>query len=231
MAFALTSRRSEAAGPNGRDFAVLDRVIVLTRPGATRPLLFGPVSCVLPTNRVMAVLGREQTGRTTLLRLLGGAARPDAGAVISGAKFSMILNSTGYLHGGMTGIENVAILARMYAMDPGRLTRLAVEIPFIDSALWYLPVGELEPAARRGLELGLAALLPYDCYLIDDLERAHEKVIGPTIKMLTDRNAGVLFSTYRARFALQYADCAAVIADCNLATFDTVKDAAAFYDS
>jgi capsular polysaccharide transport system ATP-binding protein len=231
MALALTSRQWQAVARGGREFAVLDRVVVLTASGAPQPLLFGPVSCVLPTSRVLAVLGREQTGRTTLLRLLFGSARPDAGSVMSGAKFSMILNSSGYLHGGMTGIENVEILARMYAVNPVLLTRLAVELPFIDPALWYLPVGGLEPPLRRGLELGLAALLPYDCYLIDDLDRAQEKVIGPTIKMLTDRNAGVIFSTYKTRYARQYADCVTVIAERNFHVFNTVNDAVAFYDS
>lgn len=230
MVLELMSKQARAAGRSGRDFAVLDRLIALTPQGRPTPFVFGPVSAVLPTNRVLAVLGREQTGRTTLLRLLGGTMRPDAGYVMSGAKFSMLLNGSGYLHGGLTGIENVEILARMYGMNAGWLTHLAVQIPFIDSALWHVPVGDLEPPVRRGLEMGLAVLLPYDCYLIDDLERAQEKVIAPFIKMLAERGAGMIFSTYKTRFARQYADCAAVIANRDICFFDAVKDAAAFYD-
>jgi len=214
----------------GRRLIVLDRLVKLTPPDQPRPLLFGPVSGVLPADRVMAVLGRQETGRSTLLRLLGGYQRPDAGQAISRAKFSMILNSSGYLHAGMTGLENVAIMARMHGMNAWSISKLAVELPFVDPALWHMAIGDLEPRTRRSLEMALATLLPYDCYLIDDAERAETNVLAAVIRMLSQRQAGVIFTAYKPRFARQFADCAAVIANQDITVFESVKEAELFYD-
>jgi len=207
---------------------VLDHVTKVTA-GADPQLIFASVTAALPVNRRMAVLGRQGAGKSTLLGMLGGTEPVDGGRVRGKPKFSMVLNGKGFLYTPMSGIENAEMLARMFALPPKRFVELAMSLPGVPAEAWVRPVGEMLPRARRALEILLAALLPFECYLLDDVERVEQNAVAALIRLTSPRGAGLIFCTFNAKFARQYATCAAVIANRKLAVFDTVKEAEAHY--
>jgi ABC-type multidrug transport system ATPase subunit len=208
--------------------AVLDYVTKVTPEGEPH-LIFASVRAVLPVHQRLGILGRQASGKSTLLAILSGAEPVDGGRVRCRARFSMVLNGKGYTAGGMSGIQNTEMLARAYGMPPKRLVELAMSLPGVAPSAWLEPLAELEPKQRRALEILLAALLPYDCYLIDDIERADPNMVAQLIKLTAPRGAGLIFTTFQPRAARQYAEAGAVIANRNLTVFETMKEAEAFY--
>jgi hypothetical protein len=95
--------------------------------------------------------------------------------------------------------------------------------------MWLEPLAALEPKQRRGMEIVLAALLPYDCYLVDDIERADQNIVGLLIRLTAPRGAGLIFTTFQPKAARHYAEAGAVIANQTLTVFETMKEALAFY--
>jgi ABC-type multidrug transport system ATPase subunit len=197
---------------------------------ATPHVIFGSTTVVLPTRRRLAVLGRPGSGRSTLLRLLAGMEPPDGGEIITRTKFSMLLNQKQFLHGAMSGLENVESLARMYALPPKRLSEMAAGLPGLARGAWFEPVGGMLARPRRAMELLVAALLPFDCYLLDDMDRADPVVAMTFMKLIAARRAGLIFTTFNARTARQHGDCAAVIANHGVRVFESVSEAEKFYD-
>ncbi len=206
----------------------LDYVTKVT-PGAEPQLIFGSVNARLPLDRRLGILGRQGSGKSTLLAILAGTEPVDGGQVRARVKFSMVLNGKAFTYAGMSGIENAEMMARIYGLPPKKLVELAMSLPYIPSSTWLEPLAELEPKQRRGIEIVLAALLPYDCYLIDDVERADQNIVGLLIKLTAPRGAGLIFTTFQPKAARQYAEMGAVIANQNVTVFETMKEALAFY--
>ncbi len=207
---------------------LLDHV-TKTTPEREPHLIFGSMTAVLRTDRRTAILGRQGSGKTTLLQLLARSEPPDGGRIATEIKFSMVLNARSFLYSAMTGVENIEMLARVYGLPPKRLAALAVQLPGVARGAWLQRTGDLLPRARRAMEILTAALLPYDCYLLDDVERVEQNTMVNFLKLVRARNAGVIFTTFNAKFARQYADAGAVIANRTLRVFDSVEQAGIFY--
>jgi capsular polysaccharide transport system ATP-binding protein len=198
-------------------------------PGSDPDLIFGAVNARLPLDRKVGILGRQGSGKSTLLGILAGTEPVDGGRVSSRVKFSMVLNGKAFTYAGMNGIENAEMMARIYGMPPKKLVELAMSLPYVPSAAWLEPFAELEPKQRRSMEILLASLLPYDCYLIDDIERADQNIVGQLVRLTAPRKAGLIFTTFQPKAARPYAEAGAVIASQTLTVFETMKEAEAFY--
>jgi hypothetical protein len=96
--------------------------------------------------------------------------------------------------------------------------------------MWFQPIGEMQPKPRRSVEILVAGLLPYDCFLLDDIDRADPVVALSFMKLITARGAGLIFTTTKIRTARQFGDCAAVIANREVHVFDSLSQAEGFYD-
>jgi len=127
-------------------------------------------------------------------------------------------------------VENVEMLARLYAMPPKRLAELAVSLPGLARGMWFEPVGDMQVKPRRSLEMLVASLLPFDCFLLDDIDRADPVVTLTFMKLIGARGAGLIFTTQRTRTARQFGDCAAIIANRGLRVFESLTEAEKFYD-
>jgi ATPase subunit of ABC transporter with duplicated ATPase domains len=207
---------------------LLDHVTKVT-PGREPHLIFGGMTAVLRTDRRTVILGRQGSGKTTLLQLLAKTEPPDGGMIETRARFSMVLNSRGFFYPMMNGIENVEALARIYGMKEKRLAELAARLPGVPQGAWASPVGDLVPRDRRTLEMLTAALLPYDCFLVDDVEKISANTMATFLKLITARKAGAILTTFNTRFGRQYGDAGAVIANRSLRVYDTMEEAATFY--
>jgi len=62
----------------GKDFVVLNRV----RMGFGNRSVFNSLSCGFPYGRISVILGGSGSGKTTILRLIGGLVHPESGSVV-----------------------------------------------------------------------------------------------------------------------------------------------------
>lgn len=80
------------------------------------------------------------------------------------------------------------------------------------------------------MEMLVAALLPFDCYLVDDLERVDPDMLALVLQILGLRQAGMIFTAQNPRFARHFATSCNVIANRTVYAFDTVEEAVKYYD-
>jgi hypothetical protein len=109
-------------------------------------------------------------------------------------------------------------------MNALELTALAVTLPGFEGELGVAS-GRLNPKARRGMETLVAALLPYDVFLLDDIERIAPEILDVLLKILATRKSGMIFTTRTPKLVEKYANCVTVIRDKKLLTFETVDAA------
>jgi capsular polysaccharide transport system ATP-binding protein len=198
-------------------------------PGEPLRIILQPTTLSLPADRRLVVLGKKASVNSAFLRLLAGVTVPTRGRVMSHARLSPIMNSTGLFHPYVNGIENIRHYARLLNLDEDKL------LMAIDS--FTGTVGSLGGRAReeqnerrREAIIALLTLLPFDCYLIEEIAQFSEPVARRHLEAVAPRGAGLIFTTNSLRRARSYADCAIVIRDGIVHPFSNVEEAIAFHE-
>ncbi len=190
--------------------------------------IFDEMSVTLPTDRICAVLGHPKSGRTTFLRLLSGLEHPDSGAILTDTRFSVIGNGGFFFHPALTGEENIRLAARAHGMEATMLMEIVLGFSKF-GGLWQLPAGAVPGPRRRAMEMLAAAFLPYDCYLVDDVERTDSDVFASILEILQLRQAGMIFTAHNPKFVRQFATAGSVIANQTIYAFPSVDEALKHY--
>lgn len=130
--------------------------------------VFRGLSFDLPRRGRLALLGRNGQGKSTLIKILGGVLLPTSGAVHWNMSSSWPLGFGGGFQGGMTGVDNIKFLARIYEREPEALLAGVEEFAELGDAL-DMPVKYYSSGMRARLAFGLSLAIEFDCYLIDEV--------------------------------------------------------------
>lgn len=172
-----------------------------------RPVLSG-ISLVIPRARVIAIMGGSGCGKTTLLRLIGGALRPTSGEVrVFGEAVSDMsqdelyvlrrrmgmLFQFGALFTDMSTFDNVAFQMREHTTLPEPLIRDLVMMKLhavgLRGAAHLMP-SELSGGMARRVALARAIALDPSLMMYDEpfagLDPISLSVIGQLIRRLND---------------------------------------------
>jgi phospholipid/cholesterol/gamma-HCH transport system ATP-binding protein len=133
--------------------------------------IFNDLSLTIPRGKITAIMGPSGTGKTTLLKLIGGQLAPENGSIIVDgdnvhslnrrrlfelrAKMGMLFQS-GALFTDMTVAENVAFPLRVHTDLPERVIRDLVLMKL--NAVGLRGASELKPAELSGGMARRAAL-------------------------------------------------------------------------
>lgn len=200
------------------------------RDGLLPQVVLVPGTISLPTDRRLAVLVRRHQGKTTLLQLLSGKLRPDQGEVIGADSLSPVINAGGLLHPQLSAVENIRFLARAYGFDPDDMLMAVDALQLLDFPL-DKPLKGQDGSQRKALEAAIVFLLPFQCYLVDELGQLDADLVARCMDSLADRQAGIVFTTSQSRLASQYADAAVLIDDGLLHLFQDVEEAIEVYEA
>jgi capsular polysaccharide transport system ATP-binding protein len=137
------------------------------RHGRPHPL-FSDLSFDLPRGGRIALLGRNGQGKSTLLRILGGVVAPTSGSVQWTMRNSWPLGFGGGFQGGMTGLDNILFLGRIYGRPAANLIDRVEAFAELGDAL-TIPVRYYSSGMRARLAFGLSLAIEFDCYLIDEI--------------------------------------------------------------
>lgn len=130
--------------------------------------LFRDLSFDLPRDGRLAILGRNGQGKSTLIKILGGVLEPTAGTVRWGMSSSWPLGFGGAFQGGMTGLDNIRFLARIYHRPANELISRVDDFADLGDSL-KIPVRLYSSGMRARLAFGLSIAIEFDCYLIDEI--------------------------------------------------------------
>lgn len=133
-----------------------------------RHRLFSGLNFELGANDRLAILGRNGQGKSTLIKIIGGVVAPTEGTVTSSMSLSWPLGFVGGVQGGLTGLDNIRFLARIYNRPVERTTELVENFARLGKQLAD-PVKFYSSGMRARLAFGLSLAIEFDCYLIDEV--------------------------------------------------------------
>lgn len=147
--FALSVRNLEKTYPNGRT-------------------VLSGLSFDVPISGRLALLGRNGQGKSTLIKILGGALPPTAGLIDWRVRSSWPIGFGGGFQGSLSGIDNIRFISRVYNKDYSEVLESVDGFAELGSKL-NLPVKHYSSGMRARLAFGLSLAIEFDCYLIDEL--------------------------------------------------------------
>ena len=171
-----------------------------------RPIMDG-ISLTIPRGKVTAIMGPSGTGKTTLLRLVGGQIRPSAGSVRvfgeevpklgRGALFNLrkrlgMLFQSGALFTDFSVYDNVAFPLREHTRLPESLIRhlvlMKLEAVGLRGARDLMPA-ELSGGMARRVAMARAIALDPDIMLYDEPFTGQDPIsMGVLVKLIRELN-------------------------------------------
>ncbi len=190
-----------------------------------KPVLRG-VNLTLQRGERVALLGANGVGKTTLLRILAGLAKPSSGTVTifgldSAREMQMLRRYIGfvahqpYLYEELTALENLLFFARMYSVKQAqkRATELLHRVGLekrMHERVHALSRGQLQRLSWARALLHAPGLL-----LLDEpetgLDQQAARLIDELLAEHISLGGSVLFSTHVLERALQASDAVALL--------------------
>jgi capsular polysaccharide transport system ATP-binding protein len=189
--------------------------------------LFDNLTFDLAPGEHMAVLGRNGQGKSTLVKLLGGVNYPSAGTIDWTGRCSWPLGFTGGVLGGMSGMDNIRFLARIYRQPFEGLAARVDDFAELGDAL-AMPIRRYSTGMRARLSFGISLAIEFDCYLIDEVISVgdapfQEKCRQELFKKRADR--GFIIATHDLHLAKQTCTRGIVVEGGRAYVFDDIGEA------
>jgi len=205
--------------------------VTLTYPSGKT--VFRDLSLTLPTDRRLAVLGRTESGKTSLINLLAGTDDVTSGRIERYARLSFPAGFQRGFRMANTGRQNAMFAAKIYNADPEEVFRFVAAVSKL-GPMMERPMREWSAQARIMFAYLLTYTLPFDTYVFDN-------VLGPNTPEMREvwirlfeartRTGGAILATRQPRTAEQFCDCALVMLASGPVFFDDIRDGlAAFRD-
>tara|TARA_B100000678_G_scaffold212015_1_gene179509 strand:+ start:999 stop:1778 length:780 start_codon:yes stop_codon:yes gene_type:complete len=181
--------------------------VVFSRSGRR---IFDGISLDIPKGKVTAIMGPSGTGKTTLLRLIGGQLRPDSGQVnVAGhdvpglkrkalyqlrEKMGMLFQS-GALFTDLSVYENVAFPLRVHTSLPEDMIRdivlMKLEAVGLRGARELMP-SELSGGMTRRVALARSIALDPELIMYDEPFAGQDPIaMGVLVKLIRDLNSSM----------------------------------------
>jgi len=197
----------------------------------------GPVDVLTGVNlRVnrgdkMGIVGRNGSGKSTLIRLIGGVEQPTSGKIAQTMRISWPLAFTGAFQGGLTGIDNIRFICRVYGKAYEDVIDFVEDFSQLGRFLKE-PVKIYSSGMRARLAFAVSLMIDFDCYLIDEVvavgdarfqQRSHEELF----EVRKDR--AIIIVSHDPNYMKLHCENAAVLENGRLQFFDKVQDAFNYY--
>lgn len=137
------------------------------------------VSFDVEAGQKIAILGRNGAGKSTLMKIIGGVEPPTAGHIHRGLFMSWPIAFAGGFEAGMSGIDNIRFIARIYGMPLQETVEMVDDFAELGRYL-LLPVKTYSSGMRARLAFALTLAIDFECFLIDEVisvgdQRFHRK--------------------------------------------------------
>ncbi|MEQ9544714.1 MAG: ATP-binding cassette domain-containing protein [Marinobacter sp.] len=181
--------------------------VVFSRSGRR---IFDGVTLDIPRGKITAIMGPSGTGKTTLLRLIGGQLKPDAGTIMVAGenvprlrrkalyslreKMGMLFQS-GALFTDLSTFENVAFPLRVHTSLPEDMIRdivlMKLEAVGLRGARDLMP-SELSGGMTRRVALARSIALDPELIMYDEPFAGQDPIaMGVLVKLIRDLNSSM----------------------------------------
>ena len=185
------------------------------------------ISIVFPTGSRVGLMGRNGTGKSTLLSIIAGSLNPDSGRVRIAGTISWPIGLTGCIHPELTGVQNVKFIARVYGVDTEELMDFVADFAELGPN-FNEPVRTYSSGMRARLNFGMSMGIRFDTYLIDEVSAVGDAGFKKKSRMVFDdrmSRGGVIMVTHSERMMRQMCTSGAVLEGGQITWFDDVEAA------
>ena len=208
-------------------------MITLTDVSKSYPTRQGPVTVLDRINLTVArgeklgILGRNGSGKSTVVRLISGAEQPDSGFVLRSMSVSWPIAFTGGFQGMLTGLDNLRFICRVYGIDPE--DKIAFVEDFAELGRFFKePVKTYSSGMRARLAFALSMVIDFDCFLIDEVaavgdDRFKEKCQHELFEKRGDR--AMIIVSHSHSYIKKHCERIALLKDGSFIFFDDVDEA------
>ena len=128
------------------------------------------MSIVIPSHHNIGILGRNGTGKSTIMRMLGQIEFPNEGVISSAQSFSWPLGLSGGFVGNMTGKANVKFVCRLYGKSRKEMEAIIQSVEEFSELgdYFYMPIKTYSSGMKSRLAFGLSLSFDFDYLLIDE---------------------------------------------------------------
>ena len=197
------------------------------------PLVAQGIDAVFPAGQATALLGRNGAGKSSLLAMIAGTLRPDAGRVIRQGAVSWPVGFAGAFHPDLTGAQNTRFVARVYGVDSDALLAFVREVSGLGDAMRQ-PVRRYSSGMRARLGFAISMGIPFDMYLVDEVTAVGDAAFRrETSELLKARlgQAGAIVVSHAPAQLRGLWTAGAVLEDGRLRMFDDLDEAIAVYQA
>jgi capsular polysaccharide transport system ATP-binding protein len=197
------------------------------------PLVAQGIDAVFPAGQATALLGRNGAGKSSLLAMIAGTLRPDAGRVIRQGAVSWPVGFAGAFHPDLTGAQNTRFVARVYGVDSGALLAFVRDVSGLGDAMRQ-PVRRYSSGMRARLGFAISMGIPFDMYLVDEVTAVGDAAFRrETSELLKARlgQAGAIVVSHAPAQLRGLCTAGAVLEDGRLRMFDDLDEAIAVYQA
>ena len=135
---------------------------------SSRKVVLDRFSLTLPAGAKVGVLGRNGAGKSTMLGMVAGVVRPDAGRIVRHGAISWPLGFGGSFHSGLTGKQNIRFVARIYGVDTDALVDYVADFSELGDFM-NMPMRTYSSGMKARLAFGMSMGIAFDWYLVDEL--------------------------------------------------------------
>jgi capsular polysaccharide transport system ATP-binding protein len=192
------------------------------------------MSIVIPSNYNIGILGRNGTGKSTIMRMLGQIEFPNKGSIKSSKSFSWPLGLSGGFVGSMSGKANIKFVCRLYGKSQKEIEIILQSVEkFAELDDYFdMPMKTYSSGMKSRLAFGLSLSFDFDYLLIDETlsvgdAKFRKKSKEALLKKIETCN--VLLVSHDMGTLRDICDSGIVVNEGKMEYFDKIDDAIKIY--
>ncbi|MER2553350.1 MAG: ABC transporter ATP-binding protein [Thauera sp.] len=199
-----------------------------TPHGAGKWVLKG-VSCTIPRNVSVGLVGRNGAGKSTLLRIIGGVDTATRGRVERQCRVSWPMGYGGGIHASLTGRQNAKFVCRIHGHEDDMDEKIAFIEDFAELGdAFDEPVRTYSSGMRSRLQFGMSLAFDFDVYISDEVtaagDAAFRKKASAAFKRIAD-HAGLIMVAHSEGTLRQFCKAGIWLHQGHAHWFDDIEDA------
>ena len=132
--------------------------------------ILNDMSMIIPSGKNIGILGRNGTGKSTIMKMLGQIDFPNKGRISSNKTFSWPLGLSAGFIGNMSGKANVKFVCRLYGKTDKEMHEIVDYVKDFSELKEYfeMPIRTYSSGMKSRLNFALSLAFDFDYLLIDE---------------------------------------------------------------